>query len=278
MKIKVSIYIILTFLNKFLYNGIGMIMEIIKFKKNKDNTYMVIFDNNLSLKLYDDVIVKYNLLSNKILNDQMLTEISDYNDYLLGYYKAIKYIMKKLRSEKEVRIFLEKLEIKKSDIDKLILKLRNDGYINENNYLKAYINDQINLSLTGPDKIKDNLKKLGFSDEDIDNYLIEFDAIWVGRIEKIISKKLKLNRNLGKNKLKLKIINDLVNMGYKKYDIISVLDSVHLDDKDILLKEYQKALRKFEAKFKDNLEYKVRDYLYKKGFDLNEIERVMNNE
>ena len=98
-------------------------MEIVRFKKNKDNTYMVIFDNDLSLKLYDDVIVKYNLLANKILDDKLLSEITEYNDYLLGYYKSIKYIMKKLRSEKEVRTFLEKMDIKKSDIDKLITRI-----------------------------------------------------------------------------------------------------------------------------------------------------------
>lgn len=252
-------------------------MEIVKFKKNKDNTYNVIFDNDLLLKLYDDVIVKYNLLSNKILDDNLLKEITEYNDYLLGYYKAIKYIMKKLRSEKEVRTFLEKMDIKNSDIDKLILKLRHDGYINESNYLKAYINDQINLSLNGPDKIRECLKKLDFSYEEIDDYLDTFSDIWDLRIEKLINKKIKSNHNLGKNKLKSKIINDLVNMGYKKYDIINVLERFELDDSDLLLKEYNKALRKFELKYKDNLNYKVRDYLYKKGFEISEIERVINS-
>lgn len=252
-------------------------MEIVKFKKNKDNTYMVIFDNDLSLKLYDDVIIKYNLLSNKILDDVLLKEITDYNDYLLGYYKAIKYIMKKLRSEKEVRVFLEKLNIKKSDIDKLIFKLRHDGYINEINYLKAYINDQINLTLNGPDKISKNLEKLGFTFDEINEYLSLFDDIWLDRIEKLVSKKVKSNHNIGKNKLKMKIINDLVNIGYKKYDIIEVLDKVSLDDSSILEKEYQKALKKFEVKYKDNLEYKIKDYLYKKGFDISEIERVIGN-
>ena len=136
-------------------------MEIVKFKKNKDNSYNVIFNNDLSLRLYDDVIVKYNLLVNKELNDKLLKDITDYNDYLNGYYKAVKYIMKKLRSEQEVRNFLKKLEIKDSDINKLVDKLRHDGYINEYNYLRSYINDQINLTLNGPDKIRYNLEKLG---------------------------------------------------------------------------------------------------------------------
>jgi len=254
-------------------------MEIVKFKKNKDNTYMVIFDNDLSLKLYDDVIIKYNLLVNKTLDDKLLDEITKYNDYLLGYYKAIKYIMKKLRSEKEVRVFLEKLEVSKSDIDKLIGKLRYDGYINETNYLKAYVNDQINLSLNGPDKIVDNLKKLGFREDEILDYLSDFDEEWILRIEKLVAKKIKTNHNLGKNKLKSKIINDLVNMGYKKYDIISVIDKSSFDDSDVLLKEYNKAIRKYSLKYEDKLlKSKIKDYLYKRGFDISEIGRVMNDE
>lgn len=248
-------------------------MEIIKFKKNKDNTYQVIFDNELSLKLYDDVIVKYNLLVNKHLTDELLKNITDYNDYLYGYYKAIKYIMKKLRSEKEVNTFLEKLEIKKSDREKLLAKLKKDGYINEQNYLRSYINDQINLTLNGPDKITYNLIKLGFSENDIKEYLDDFSDEWSSRIEKLIDKKIKTNSSFGKNKLQTKIINDLINIGYKKYDIIEVLNNKSFNDEIIIVKEVKKAYNRYIKKYPDNVERKVKDYLYKKGFSLDDIER-----
>ena len=238
---------------------------------------MVIFDNALSLKLYDDVIVKYNLLSNKIINDEELIEITDYNDFLNGYYKAIKYIMKKLRSEKEVYTFLEKLEIKSNDIDKLIEKLKKDGYINENNYIKAYINDQVNLTLNGPDKIKNNLIKLGFMEEEITSYLENFSTIWLDRIQKLIDKRVKTNNNLGKNKLKTKISLDLVNMGYKKCDIMDLLEKIQFDDGESLKRELDKAYRKYNKKFEgEALNNKVRDYLYRKGFDLINIREEMS--
>ena len=252
-------------------------MEIVKFKKNKDNSYMVIFDNELSLKLYDDVIVKYNLLSNKVLNDKLLKEITEYNDFLNGYYKAIKYIMKKLRSEKEVYTFLEKLDIKSPDINRLIDKLKKDGYINQTNYIKAYINDQVNLTLNGPDKIKNNLTKLGFLEDEINSYLDNFGDIWSERIEKLITKKIKVSK-LGKNKLKSKLIIDLVNLGYKKYDIMELLDKINIDDTDSLKKEYSKAYRKYSSKFADEaLNNKIKDYLYRKGFDLTSIKEEMRD-
>ena len=77
-------------------------MEIIKYKKDKDNTYKVYIDDEIVI-LYDDVIVKYNLLVNKDLTDELYEEIMQYNNFLDGYYKAIKYINTKLRTELEIR-------------------------------------------------------------------------------------------------------------------------------------------------------------------------------
>ena len=59
-------------------------MEIIRFKKGKKNIYEVELDNGSILKLYDDVIVKYNLIVNKHLTDKSLKEITDYNDSLFA--------------------------------------------------------------------------------------------------------------------------------------------------------------------------------------------------
>lgn len=253
-------------------------MEIVKFKKGKSNVYTVYFDNTLSLKLYDDVIVKYNLLVNKNMDDKLLEEITNYNDYLDGYYKAIKYIMRKLRSEKEVYLYLQKLNINESNIKSLIDKLKHDGYINQSNYIKAYINDQINLTLNGPYKIKNELIKLGFNSDEIGSYLNEFNDLWSSRIDKIIDKKIKLNKQAGSNKLKLKITNEIINMGYEKYDIINLLNEKKFNDSELILKEYRKAYKKFSIKYKDNLNYKIKDYLYKKGYDISLIEGVINNE
>ena len=44
-------------------------MQIDKFKKDKNNLYKIYFTNGDNVLLYDDVIVKYNLLVNKVLND-----------------------------------------------------------------------------------------------------------------------------------------------------------------------------------------------------------------
>lgn len=64
-------------------------MEIQKYIKDKNNIYIVMIDDE-EYKLYDDVIVKYNLLLNKNIDSKLLKEILTYNDEIKSYYMSIK--------------------------------------------------------------------------------------------------------------------------------------------------------------------------------------------
>ena len=127
-------------------------MKVGKYTKLKSNKYSVEIDG-ISVKLYDDVIVKYELLRIKEINDKLFKEITEYNDKLEAYYKSLKYITKKLRTEKEIYKYLEK-DYDKKTILETIDKLKNSGYLNKELYLKCYISDQVNMNLVGPNKIK----------------------------------------------------------------------------------------------------------------------------
>jgi len=250
-------------------------MEIKKYKKDKNNTYKVYIDDEV-ITLYDDVIIKYNLLINKVLDKNKFNEITEYNDFLDGYYKSIKYINKKLRTELEIRKYLCKLEIKTKEIDEIIKLLYKDGYLNKELYLKAYINDGYNLTNNGPEKIKKDLINLGYSNEEIVDYLYNLD--WDVRIEKILNKKIKQNHRLSNNCLKTKLLNDIIKLGYEKESILYYLERQDFDsDENILLHEYNKIKNKYIKKYEGiELEYKIINYLYKKGFNLEDIKRCIN--
>ena len=248
-------------------------MVIEKFKKDKGNTYKIYFDDGIIISLYDDVIVKYNLLSNKRLDNKLFNEITSYNDFLNGYYKSIKYINKKLRSKLEIEKYLAKLNIKTSDINKIIKLLYKDGYLNDYNYIKAYINDKYNLSNDGPEKIKKDLITLGFNINEFIDYLNNMD--WYKKLEIIIDKKIKINHNLSNSGLKTKLLYDLTRIGYSKEEILEILESKNFNDEDILKKEYNKIYNKYSKKYKEKeLEYKIIKYLCSKGFNIDDIKKV----
>ena len=244
-------------------------MKITKFIKDKNNKYKVIIDGDVYL-LYDDVILKYSLGLKSDIDDKLLNEVIEYNDFLKYYYLSLKYISTRMRCKKEIITYLEKKEIDKNIISNVIDKLYKDNYLNDYLYVKSYINDSFNLSDKGPLKIRSELLKL-----DLPNELIEdtLDSILNSinlnkRIDTIIEKKVRLNRDKGINYLKRKILLDLTNLGYNKETILDRLNLINIDDSDIYKKEKEKAYNKYKNKYSGyELECKVKTYLYRKGFN-----------
>ena len=244
-------------------------MEIIKFKKLKDNRYQVSIKGSEDIVLFDDTIVKYNLLVNKTLDNKKYEEIINYNNELLGYYKAIKYIGLKMRTKKEITDYLKKNDFPLNTIDLTLKKLVRDGYIDDKKYTKAYIIDQLNLTLNGPDKIKLNLKKLGVEEDYIDDELNKINSsIWNDKINKIIEKKLKISK-CSKQIFKRKLEQYLYNNGYYKNQYIDLLANIDFNDKNSFDKEASNIYKKLVQKYSgDKLYFYLKSKLFVKGYDI----------
>ena len=253
-------------------------MKIGKYTKLKSNKYSVVIDD-ITVKLYDDVIVKYELLRLKEIDDKLFKEITEYNDRLEAYYKSLKYITKKLRTEKEIYKYLDK-DYSKEIILETIDKLKRMGYLNKELYLKSYLSDQVHMSLNGPNKIKKDLVSLGYDEDEIKESIESIDNdIWLDKVQKIINKKIKSNRNLGSNKLKEKLVYDLSNMGYYKWMIEDIIHSTEFSsDSNILEKEYNKLYARLSRKFDgSSIDYQIRMKLLQKGFYSSEIDKFIQN-
>lgn len=239
-------------------------MKITSIKLNKNGKYVVTIDNE-KYNLYQDTILKYLLFSKKEIDNTLFENIIKDNNFYDAYYKIIKFVSIRLRTENEIRKKLNTLFILKKDQDKIINKLKEQGYLNDELYIKSYINDKINLSLEGPEKVKRDLLKNGFKEEDILKYLCLFEDINEERINKIINKKLKANHNLSKKMFIVKVGNDLRNLGYTNYR--EILENIDFDDKDIYQKEYDKIYNKLIKKYPpEKADILTKQKLYTKGF------------
>lgn len=250
-------------------------MKIDKYKKDKANKYKVIIDGE-EITLYDDTIVKYNLLMKKEISNNEYQEMIIFNTELDSYYLSIKYILKKLRSEQEIRAYLKKHDIKDDVIEKTIKRLKDTNYLNDEMFFKAYINDQLNLTNNGPLKIKKNLLFLGFCLDEIEDVLetIEND-VWEERIKKYVDKKIRLNHTASKKQMKMKLLIDVTNLGYEKSMASPIIEECDIIDEDILLNEYRRAKRTLSKKYSGyELEEKIREKLYRKGFAYGEIKEL----
>ncbi len=123
-------------------------MKILKYKKDKGNIYKVITEKG-EYKLYDDIIIKYELLLKEEISKKELDDIVKENNLLKAYYDSIKSISTKMRSAKELRDILRKKEYSEDEIKVTIEKLKKEGYLNSKIYIEAYIHDRLALYMEG---------------------------------------------------------------------------------------------------------------------------------
>ena len=240
-------------------------MKINKFKKVGKSKYKIIFENT-DITLYEDVILKYDLLIKSEVDIDLIDKIIKENEHYDAFYSALNYIEIKMRNKKEIISYLKKKEFNDEIINETINKLEKLNLLNSKSYIQAFVNDKINLSSDGPYKIKKSLLEFDFNEEDIDNYLNTIDEnIWLEKLQKIANKKKSIMKSKSYYMFISKMKNDLYNLGYDKYMIENVLSNIEYDS-NALSKDLEKASRKFKGD-----KTKIINSLLRKGYSYEEI-------
>ena len=243
-------------------------MEIKKFTRMKNGMYKLHLDDDSSIVVHEEVILKKDLLITKKIDDEDVKNIDKLNNNYNAYDIAVKYIGVKLRSCFEVHEYLEKKEIDKVIIHEVIEKLKKQNYLNDSVFAKAFVNDRIKFSNYGPYKIKKELDDRKISNLIIEEILEIFDySLERKKLEKLVPKYVKTVRNKSLVMMKSKVSNYFSDLGYNKNIVLDILNDVDYDDSSAREKEYKKYYNKLSRKYSgEELEYKIKQSLYKNGF------------
>ena len=241
-------------------------MKITSIAQKSSNKYVVIIDDK-KYELYDDIIIKYQLYNKQEIDDKSFKLLLEDQNFYTAYYKMISFISYKMRTEQEIRNKLRSYHLGNNIINSIIDKLKENNYLNKEIYLNSYFHDQLSLSLNGPEKIKYDLKKIGYNDSEIDILLDNIDdETWLKRMDKIVNKKLKANHTLSCKMFNIKIRQHLKQLGYNNY-LVDKLDTIEFDDSTIMKKNYDKFYKLYHKKYSDiELEKVINDKLYQQGF------------
>ena len=240
--------------------------------KISSGKYKVKIDDKI-IDTYDDVLINNKLIYKKEIDNEMLDRINSDNLFYEAYNKALSYILKRQRTLSEINEYLDKFEISNIEKYMIIEKLKNNGLVNDLQYVKSFISDAINLSKDGPNKIRKNLIDKKIDEKTIDNELSKIDDdVFIDKALKIIKKRFDNNTKYSKNQLKQKITLYLINIGYDKNMIDSLINNFDFNEIDLLENEYDKIYNKLSKKYEGyELKNKIKQKLYSKGFDMNLI-------
>ena len=252
-------------------------MKIKGIKKLSSNKYKIEFIDAESIITYDNVILENNILLKKEIDADTYMKLTKENGYYEIYTKVIKYIVTKLRCEKEIREYLKKYTEEKTLIEKIVEQLKKEGLINDDRYIKAFIEDKVNLTSWGPYKIEKELEKLGMNKEKVQDVLSKYELqTFENKIKRIISKKEKANKNNSNYTLKQKLERELYDLGYPSDMIKENLSIINFDESQIVNKELKKIYIKLSKKYEgQNLYYNVKQKLLQKGFSIDIINQAL---
>ena len=234
----------------------------------KNGMYKLVLEDDNNIMVHEEYILKNNLLITKDIDNIDIDNIDKINNNYNAYDLALKYIGVKYRSCYEVYDYLEKREVDKIVIHQVIEKLKEQRYLDDVVFSKAFVNDKINFSSNGPYRIKKELEEKGVSSLIIEDILSIFDfSLEREKLNKLVPKYVKTIRNKSYMMMKNKVCDYFSNLGYTKSIVIDVLSNISYDESNARKKEYDKLYRKYSKKYSGvELEYKIKQAMYKNGY------------
>ncbi|WP_346929150.1 recombination regulator RecX [Clostridium sp.] len=270
----------------------------IEAQKKKDNRVNIFINGEFAFGCSSELVYYHNLAKGKEINVEELKEVIGEDNYITAKTKALKYIERALKSEFQVREFLQKKEYEDNVIDRVIEFLKEYKFIDDEYYAKAFVTQ--NIRIEGKGNIKYKLIKKGISEDMINSILSEISSEDEETVAlKLAEKKLKvLCKSEGNiNKIKSKLNTFLISKGYNFDTIKSVVNKLEIREEknieeftdegydqvkenqwdellSVAVKRYERLSKSEEDMIK--IKKKLQDFLLRKGYNYSDIKTVLN--
>ncbi len=192
----------------------------IEYQKNNKDRVNIYLDDKFEFGVDLNIMIKYSLSKNMEIDDEFISEILMAEDKAKAYNYAISVLSRSPKSEKEIRTKIIQKGYDTDVANIIIDKLKDNKYIDDEDYSDRFIHDKINISKYGKLKIKDALYNKGIDRQTIDKKLslISMDDE-ISRAYVLGEKKLKSMINIDRSKKYAKLSSFLVGKGFE-YEIV----------------------------------------------------------
>ncbi|WP_283679129.1 recombination regulator RecX [Lentilactobacillus sp. Marseille-Q4993] len=248
-------------------------------RKGRFNVYL---DGQYSFPVSEEVLIKFRLFKGMELEENQINNLKQADQVSKLYSKAIDFLAHNLRTEKEVVDKLSTLTEDEDMINQVIIKLKDLNLVNDEKYAVSYVRTVVRQEKNGPEWINRHLKQKGINDHLILDVLDrEYpDSLAVEIASKVADKQLSRST---RDSVKMKINKTnklLMQRGFSYAQVQEVMASVdpgevENDDAELLVKMAEKYLKHYSNPDQYVMVNKTKQALYRKGFNLDDISRVI---
>jgi regulatory protein len=194
------------------YFNLQIVITKIETQKKKKDRYSLFAGEKFLIGVSQHTLIKFGLHTGKKLNPSDLDTIRETEAERQMHDQAYRFLSRRAHSCKELSDKLTNKGYAQSQIQQLIESMVSDGYLNDEEFARVFISEEIKLKRSGPLLIRSKLTKKGVAREVIDSllpYLYNEDE-QIDNCSVLIARKYKhIN-----SKQKQSAINYLRNKGY----------------------------------------------------------------
>ncbi|MFV8828158.1 recombination regulator RecX [Alkalihalobacterium sp. APHAB7] len=230
-----------------------------------------------------DVLISWQLKKGMEIDVEELEKILSQDKVKKAYNLALSYLSYRMRSEKEVVDYLKKKEYEEWEIHQVIGKLNEYNFLNDNDFAVAFVRTKKNTGVKGPKVIEQELLKKGVNKKLAEEALDEYSyAEQLDHIMKWVEKQARKTLKESEQAYQQKIIRQLLSKGFS-YEVIEegIKENVVSFNKDqqweAILHQGEKGKKKFAHLSEYEYRYKLKQWLYQKGFPIDLIDQYLED-
>ncbi|GAW99163.1 recombination regulator RecX [Secundilactobacillus mixtipabuli] len=236
--------------------------------------YNIYVNGHYAFPVSEDVLIRYRLLKGTELTKELIATLQSADNQSKAFELALNYLSYQQRTEKELSDYLVKKEVPAETIAPVMARLVDENLLDDDHYAHSYVRTMKRTSDKGPTVIRRNLKQRGVKDQLVDNALAE-DYQSAEQLERLSELVEKLKRQYQKKTPTIqrqKVQQRLVEKGFS-FDLVGQAlaeTSFEMDSEtelDLLTAQAEKLWRRYHAKPERERQLKIRQALYRKGFD-----------
>lgn len=247
--------------------------------QKRPGRYNVYLNDEYAFPISEEVLIKFAIFKGTELTNALIEQLKAADSVSKLYGKAVDYISYRQRTEHEVREKLKTLSENEAAITATIKKLQQIKLLDDENYANSYVRQIADGQAKGPGEAQRYLKQKGIAEplilEALEQYYpdsqVQVNALKLAQKLFDHQNRYPYNKRIEKTKL------SMVRKGFS-FDVIDqalsqIYDEVDDDAQTELLNQAGlKLWKKYRAEEPYKRKQKLKQALYRKGFDFDAID------
>ncbi|WP_128425767.1 regulatory protein RecX [Gudongella oleilytica] len=194
-------------------------MKITKISTQKDSSRINLYvDGEFYLGLPSEAIIEFKLKKDMELDHETAQRLQCYDELQRTKSSAYKYLSYRQRTVSEMMDYLARKGFEQQSISNVIELLKESGFLNDESFARAYVDDKTRLNDLGAYRLKAELRKKGIDEDLIKETLSDLEPD-IEHLVELVQKKYSNSLTGDENSTMRKAAGFLQRKGYG-YDVI----------------------------------------------------------